>query len=229
MNKTSHLEIKALKSFIRSIDNELIMRNHEECKYHFDANISQTDVTSCGLTSQAIFNIIMKEQNMKFSNVKVIKTINDVPNLLCNNIIRVGINCCSCCTFPGHAFIIYCFETQCVIIQSFIGEYNHYKYIDIVSKDVIKNYLTNIQKMYQNRKLNIKTLNELTHIDLTKYKKCRLAESNIVVHYMEKILSPMTYCDNIRKSRLYKNIFKAILMIIPFGFMTSYYLYQWRI
>jgi hypothetical protein len=178
---------RELRSLIRSIDDETIWKNHHKVKNIF-GNKNVANITSCGMTSGAIFNILLEAQGGNINNINEVRSVTqDILNdLLCNKIIRVSMGYCDCCKFQGHAFLIYCFNNKkYAIVQSYIYEYDYKKYFDVVSKEKIIYYLSGFYNMFKDKKLNVSLLEELTHIKIQDCSECYLEGSALTIRYIE--------------------------------------------
>jgi len=179
-------KIEKIISFVKTLDDDLIRKHYNEiigktCNTNTNTNTNTKtkicDITSCGLTSLSILKIFAEKQGEEFP------TLNgdiDIDDLLDENIVRININGCKCCeinNFVGHAFLIACINNKCLIIQSYIGEYDHRKYFDIIQKDIMKENILKLRDMCVDRKMDaegLKILSDITHIDLQYLSNCQL-------------------------------------------------------
>lgn len=189
--------------FIGSLNDGIIWKNHHSVKTYTGYNMGCNEITSCGVTSQAIFNLMLTIQGDLISDATFMligtSHIRDFNQLLDHNIIFIGMSSCKCCDFPGHAFVIVCYDDLCVIIQSFFGIYHYNEQIGYIPKDTMREYLTRMQTMYgmSDKKMNPQVINDLsslTHVDLSQYNKCRLKESDMTLYYIEKKKSVTCRC-----------------------------------
>lgn len=176
-------EILELISFVKSTDDNTIWKNHNDIKFVSGYNIDSTDVKACGVTAQAFFNMFANYQNTRFFRTKILYSIDDIDELLKNNILYVSLTRCTCCNFPGHAFIIYCFDKSCVIIQSYVNTYSHKKYIDVLDKIHVKNTLLTIEKKNSE---SIKAIADLTHLNHDELLGCKFNNSEFFIRFIKR-------------------------------------------
>jgi len=174
------------------LDNEIILTNHQIAAEFLGTNRGATSLSSCGVTSQAIMNLLLgKIGNNDITHV-TIRTKWWDENLLRNhNIISVRMGQCSCCSFPGHAFVIYCSNDSCAILQSFRGYYTINDFFDIMSRYKVNKFMNLFLDMYINgiNDISIKQLSKFTHVCLDAIRNCKLENSKFeVLYYVSNIM-----------------------------------------
>lgn len=180
-------QLKNIILLVKSLNEKKIWENYQKSFLYFQSNYNNHDITSCGLTSQAIFNVLRTLSMSEFNGIYSQKKI-DINRLLDVSMIRIGMSYCNCCSFPpfpGHAFLIYNDKEsgKSLIIQSYCWKYNHTKHFDVISRKTLKQYLTDIKEMYDRKIINVKALEKITHISLKEYTKCCLSNSQLQIHY----------------------------------------------
>jgi len=151
--------------FIKLISPKTILKNHEMIKDVIGQNVDWSDYQACGVSSQALFNILLKKHNIPITHASYLKNdkinIESMLNSNCIMLVRLD-------GFPSHAFVIYNIHNKSIILQSYIGCYDHRKHIDILSRNEMRYYLETLKNMYtDDNKITgemIAVLNILTHV-----------------------------------------------------------------
>lgn len=180
---TKYKDIFELKQWISELSDETIIDNHLIAAKFTDINSFSTDISSCGVTSQAIMNLLLERNGYKIS-MMVFEHVWRREMLSDFNIIYVGMDACTCCCFPGHAFIIYCSTDICFIIQSFANQYTIKDFFDIMTMEKVNKYMKVFTNMYIDGIDDnaIKQLNKFTHVKLDNSKGCRLKDSRFDIY-----------------------------------------------
>lgn len=183
---TRYMDLIELKEWISELDSQTLLTNNLIASKVTNSNKRVTNMSSCGLTSQAIMNLLIERNGGKFSDVKpMVKW--DKKMLQKNNIILVGMDACNCCRFLGHAFLIYCSNDICYIIQSFISQYYVDDFFDTMTFEKIDKFMSTFADMYTNG-INDKTLKQLhkfTHVNHEDIRNCELKGSEFQVYCFE--------------------------------------------
>lgn len=173
-----------LKQWVQGLDDMTIFRNHLIAANFTRCNLKTTFTSSCGASAQGMMNLLLERCGHTFSDVIKESQWND-SLLGDHNLILVSIGSCSCCLFPGHAFVIYCSDYLCVILQSFIHCYTIRDFFDIIPRHKVNKYMNVFMEMYTCG-INENTLNKLarlTHVCFNKYKDCKLEKSTILIFH----------------------------------------------
>lgn len=191
-NRT-HKDLIELKEWISELDDKIIFENnliatkYTGIDYDIDNNYDVISMSSCGLTSQGILNLLL-DKNPEKSKITIIKETEWNKNLLSNhNIIHVDMKPCSCCYFPGHAFVIYCSGNIGVILQSFIGCYTIRDFFDIMPMKKIDKYMNVFADMHLNGtdEYVIKQLSKFTHVGFDRIKGCKMKSSRFNILFYQ--------------------------------------------
>lgn len=161
---TKYKDLFELKQWINGLSDEMIIDNHLIAAEHTKINQECEDVSSCGNTSQGLMNMFLERNGHSITQM-VFNHIWDRKMLADHNIIYVGMDHCTCCCFPGHAFIIYCSHDKCYIIQSFIKQYTIKDFFDLMDFDKVDKYMNIFADMITHgiTDRTIKKLKKFTH------------------------------------------------------------------
>jgi hypothetical protein len=174
-----------LKKWISELDDETIRTNNVIAAEFLKTNQNMTRISACGLTSQAVMNLLMDRNGKKISDLMSKRKWWDDDLIQGHNIISVRMFACTCCHFPGHAFVIYCSGDMCLILQSFVGVYTIRDFFDVMSNDKVNKFVNIFLNMYIHGIDDdaIRQLTKFTHVCFNKYRDCRLKDSFFEVIY----------------------------------------------
>jgi len=184
---TNYRDIFELQKFIRELNDEIIFENHKKAMHHTRTNTGLTNPSACGITAQSILNILVENQGLTIKDTTYQDTFDS--NLIGDhNIIHVGISSCYCCeNFPGRAFIIYCSNNMCAVIQSYVNVYTHRDFFDVMTTQKVIKCINSFQTMCKHgvNPHAIKQLSKITHVDHTNMLSCQLRGTEFRIRHLK--------------------------------------------
>ena len=160
------IDLLKIKLQIKRISPDTILENHEIIKPITRQMILSRNYSACGVSSQAIFNILLMKHNIPLSSIRYYvnekANIKQLLNRDCILLVRL-------LGTPDHAFIVYNIFNKSILIQSYVGQYDHRKHVDILPRKKMLYYLKVLKEMYRDNIIvsneMVEVLTKLTHLN----------------------------------------------------------------